>query len=64
MLILYIHSPHPHLGTWTDLQQQQVLGDPLNWLEEQIVEGGFGFITHNVQLMRSARGQSYRPIRM
>lgn len=38
--------------SWTHLQQQQVLWDPLHRLKEQIVEGGFAVVTRDVALKR------------
>lgn len=64
-LILDMHCPPPlHLGSWTHLQQQQVFGDPLDRLQEQIVEGGFGFVARNVELVSAACGRWCHPIRM
>lgn len=37
-----------------DLQQQQVIWDPLNWLKKQIMKGGSGFISHDVTLKVAA----------
>lgn len=37
-----------------DLQQQQVIWDPLNWLKKQIMKGGSGFISQDVTLKMAA----------